>query len=100
MTLSLVAVFIPILFMGGIVGRLFHEFAVTIGVAILVSGFVSLSLTPMLWRRFLRHADKSRPGRFYRASERVLGAPLHFYERTLRWTLQRKRATLVFSAVI
>jgi HAE1 family hydrophobic/amphiphilic exporter-1 len=100
MTLSLAAVFIPILFMGGIVGRLFHEFAVTIGVAILVSGFVSLSLTPMLCSRFLRHEDKSGHGRFYRASERVLGATLGLYERTLRWTLRRKRATLVFSAVI
>ena len=63
MTLSLAAVFIPVLFMGGIVGRLLHEFAVTIGVAILVSGFVSLTLTPMLCSRFLKppHAQQARP---------------------------------------
>jgi HAE1 family hydrophobic/amphiphilic exporter-1 len=65
MTLSLVAVFIPVLFMGGIVGRLLHEFAVTIGVAILVSGFVSLSLTPMLCSRFLRPPGEKRHGRLY-----------------------------------
>ena len=61
MTLSLAAVFIPVLFMGGIVGRLFHEFAVTIGVAILVSGFVSLTLTPMLCSRFLQPAGEEQP---------------------------------------
>ncbi len=61
MTLSLVAVFIPVLFMGGIVGRLLHEFAVTIGVAILVSGFVSISLTPMLCARWLRHGHAPAP---------------------------------------
>ena len=71
MTLSLAAVFIPVLFMGGIVGRLFHEFAVTIGVAILISGFVSLTLTPMLCSRFLRPPGKVRHGRLYQASERV-----------------------------
>src|SRR6266446_5785940 len=60
MTLSLAAVFIPLLFMGGIIGRLLHEFAVTIGVAILVSGFVSLTLTPMLCSRFLKHSEKAK----------------------------------------
>src|SRR5213075_350459 len=64
MTLSLVAVFIPVLFMGGLVGRLLHEFAVTIGVAILVSGFVSLSLTPMLCSRFLKPPHTQKHGRF------------------------------------
>jgi HAE1 family hydrophobic/amphiphilic exporter-1 len=102
MTISLAAVFIPVLFMGGIVGRLFHEFAVTIGVAILISGFVSLSLTPMLCSRFLRpggHAQEKH-GRVYNALENVFDKSLGVYERTLRWTLRRKRATMVFSAVI
>ena len=76
MTLSLTAVFIPILFMGGILGRLFHEFAVTIGVAILVSGFVSLTLTPMLASRFLRPSKEAHHGKVYEWSERV-------YERVL-----------------
>ena len=79
MTLSLAAVFIPLLFMGGIIGRLLHEFAVTIGVAILVSGFVSLSLTPMLCSRFLRHQEASEHGRLYqsqRARVRCLVARL------------------------
>src|SRR5712664_3580741 len=70
MTLSLTAVFIPVLLMGGIIGRLFHEFAVTIGVAILVSGFVSLTLTPMLCSRFLRPPKEERHGRWYEATER------------------------------
>src|SRR5690242_1242959 len=69
MTLSLAAVFIPVLFMGGIVGRLFREFAVTVMVAILISGFVSLSLTPMLCSRFLKPPGESR-NRLYRASEK------------------------------
>ena len=69
MTLSLVAVFIPVLFMGGILGRLLHEFAVTIIVAILISGFVSLTLTPMLCSRFLRRpSTREKHGRLYRAS--------------------------------
>src|SRR5438067_7139704 len=76
MTLSLAAVFIPVLFMGGIIGRLFHEFAVTIGAAILVSGVVSLTLTPMLCSRFLKPSREAHHGRFYEASERV-------YERVL-----------------
>src|SRR5437773_5198354 len=78
MTLSLTAVFIPVLLMGGIIGRLFHEFAVTIGVAILVSGFVSLTLTPMLCSRFLRPPKEERHGRWYEATERV-------YRRGLGW---------------
>ena len=69
MTISLVAVFIPVLFMGGIVGRLLHEFSVTITVAILISGFVSLSFTPMLGSRFLRYSHTGRHGRLYRAFE-------------------------------
>src|SRR5204862_1084079 len=71
MTLSLVAVFIPVLLMGGLLGRLFHEFAVTIGVAILVSGFASLTLTPMLCSRFLRPPSEERHGRWCQAPQRV-----------------------------
>ena len=76
MTLSLAAVFIPILFMGGILGRLFHEFAITITAAILISGFVSLSLTPMLASRFLRPSAQAHHGRFYAVSERVFDGML------------------------
>ncbi|MBX6321188.1 MAG: efflux RND transporter permease subunit [Rhodospirillaceae bacterium] len=86
MTLSLAAVFIPLVFMGGIVGRLLHEFAVTICATIFVSGFVSLTLTPMLASRFIRRAG--RHGAVYRASERAFDALRGFYERTLRWTLR------------
>src|SRR5947207_9609618 len=83
MTLSLAAVFIPVLFMGGLVGRLLHEFAVVIGVAILVSGFVSISLTPMLCSRFLKSPHAQRHGRLYRASERVFDGAFRAYA----WTL-------------
>jgi HAE1 family hydrophobic/amphiphilic exporter-1 len=100
MTLSLTAVFIPVLFMGGLIGRLFNEFAVTIGIAILVSGFVSLSLTPMLCSRFLRPSRDERHGRFYEASERVYRRVLRTYERTLVWVMDHRPASLVFSAGI
>src|SRR5437879_4602468 len=80
MTLSLAAVFIPLLFMGGILGRLFHEFAVTIGMAILVSGFVSLTLTPMLASRFLRAHHKEEHGVFYNSSERVFQWMVRTYD--------------------
>ncbi len=100
MTISLSAVFIPVLFMGGIVGRLFHEFAVTIGVAILVSGFVSLSLTPMLCARLLRpHADAKARGRLFRASERAFDSALAAYLRGLRWSLDHGRVVLVVTAL-
>jgi hydrophobic/amphiphilic exporter-1 (mainly G- bacteria), HAE1 family len=85
MTISLTAVFIPLLFMGGIIGRLLHEFAVTIGVAILVSGFVSLSLTPMLCSRFLKSHAEQHHGRAYQMSERVFEGLLRGYD----WSLQR-----------
>jgi HAE1 family hydrophobic/amphiphilic exporter-1 len=89
MTLSLLAVFIPLLFMGGIMGRLLHEFAVTIGVAILVSGVVSLSLSPMLCSRFLKaHNNQNRHGRLYVLSERFFEGMLHFYKITLTRTLR------------
>ncbi len=93
MTVSLAAVFIPVLFMGGVVGRLLHEFAVVIGTAVIVSGVVSLTLTPMLCSRFLRppHAGHSR---LYRASEWVFDGMLHLYDVTLRWTLRHGRLTM------
>jgi HAE1 family hydrophobic/amphiphilic exporter-1 len=93
MTLSLAAVFIPVLFMGGVVGRLLHEFAVTIGVAVLVSGLVSLTLTPMACSRFLRPPGAGH-GRLYQASERVFDAMLRLYEGTLRVVLGRPGVVL------
>jgi HAE1 family hydrophobic/amphiphilic exporter-1 len=94
MTLSLAAVFIPVLFMAGVVGRLLHEFAVVIGVAVLVSGFISLSLTPMACSRFLRPPTESH-GRLYAASERVFEAMRGLYERTLKHVMAHPRVTLV-----
>ena len=100
MTISLTAVFIPILFMGGIIGRLFREFAVTIGVAILVSGFVSLSLTPMLCSRFLKSDHGKEQGKFYRWSERGFDWLLGMYARTLGPALRHPRQVLAMSAVV
>src|SRR5581483_6431341 len=100
MTLSLAAVFIPVLFMPGIVGRLFHEFAVTISVAILISGFVSLTLTPMLCARFLRPPAAEQHGRFYEATERMFAALLARYEQSLRWVLRHRAGTFLVSLLI
>ncbi len=100
MTLSLVAVFIPVLFMGGIVGRLLHEFAVTISCAILVSGFVSLSLTPMLCSRFVKHTRVEQHGRLYQLSERGFSAMLGLYDRTLRQVMRRPALTMAVSVAI
>ncbi|PWT85267.1 MAG: acriflavine resistance protein B [Blastocatellia bacterium] len=100
MTLSLAAVFIPVLFMGGIVGRLLHEFAVTIGVAILISGFVSISLTPMLCSRFLRPPHTQRHGLIYNAIERVFQSWLRVYDWTLRASLRFRAATMVVSLLL
>jgi len=100
MTLSLTAVFIPVLLMGGILGRLFHEFAVTIGVAILVSGFVSLTLTPMLCSRFLRPPKEAKHGRFYETTERVYQRALALYERSLGWVMDHRPDTMLFTLVI
>ena len=94
-TVSLVAAFIPVLFMGGVVGRLFNEFAVTISLAILISGLVSLTLTPMLCSRLLRPIGYVRPGRFYRASERAFTGMLGLYRRSLDWTLSRQPLMLL-----
>jgi HAE1 family hydrophobic/amphiphilic exporter-1 len=100
MTISLVAVFIPVLFMGGLVGRLLNEFSITIAVAILVSGFVSLTLTPMMCSRFLRKEKLERHGRLYLATERVFEGTLAVYDRSLRWVLRHRALTMVFSAAI
>jgi len=94
MTVSLVAVFIPVLFMSGIVGRLLHEFSVTIVVAILISGFVSLTLTPMLGSRFLRSEHEVRHGRGYRLLEGGFNLLTKWYEATLRVAMRFRLATL------
>ena len=100
MTLSLAAVFIPVLFMGGVVGRLLHEFAATIIAAILISGVVSLTLTPMLCSRFLRPPAAERHGRLYAASERVFNAMLAGYDWSLTRVLRRPRTTILVSFVL
>ena len=100
MTLSLVAVFIPVLFMGGIVGRLFREFSMTIAIAILASGAVSLTLTPMLASRLLRHEHGRKRGAFFTASERVFQTALGLYERSLRKVIRVRALVMVFSACI
>jgi len=100
MTVSLAAVFIPILFMGGIVGRLMHEFAVTIGVAILVSGLVSLTLTPMLCSRFLKPLHSMDHGWAYNAVERTFEAWLKGYAWTLKQTIRFRAVTMLVSALL
>ncbi len=100
MTLSLAAVFIPVMFMGGLVGRLFREFAVTIGAAVIVSGFVSLTLTPMLCSRFLKDPTKVHHGHIYMASEAVFNGALKFYGWTLSIVLRHRLATMVVSLAI
>ena len=99
MTISLAAVFIPILFMGGVLGRLFKEFAVTICVAILISGVVSVTLTPMLASRFLKghHGHRSK---FYQVTERWFEAWLHSYDRSLQWVLRHRLSTMFASLLI
>jgi HAE1 family hydrophobic/amphiphilic exporter-1 len=100
MTASLVAVFIPVLFMGGLVGRLLNEFAVTIGVAILLSGFVSISLTPMLCSRFLKPPHGAHHGSLYNLIERVFLWWQRFYDRTLGVTLRYRAVAMAFSIVL
>jgi len=100
MTISLVAVFIPVLFMGGIVGRLLHEFSVTIAVAILISGAISLSLTPMLGSRFLRMNPRAKHNASYRALESGFNGLAHFYERTLRLALRLHFATFMVAVLM
>jgi HAE1 family hydrophobic/amphiphilic exporter-1 len=95
MTLSLAAVFIPVLFMGGILGKLLHEFAVTIMAAVLVSGFVSLSLTPMLCSRWLRPVPHERHGKIYQWSERAFDATRDLYDATLKWSIRHGSFTML-----
>jgi multidrug efflux pump len=94
LTVSLIAVLIPLLFMGDIVGRLFREFAVTLSVTILVSAVVSLTLTPMMCAKLLRSKEVLRQGRLYRLSEQAFEAVIRWYGETLRWVLRRQTATL------
>jgi HAE1 family hydrophobic/amphiphilic exporter-1 len=100
MTLSLAAVFIPVLFLGGILGRLLHEFAVVIMMAILVSGFVSLTLTPMLCSRFIRPPGQEQHGRVYRALDRVFDRMLKLYDVSLQWSLRHRLTVMLISGVI
>ena len=100
MTLSLAAVFIPVLFMGGILGRLLHEFAVTIAAAVLVSGFVSLTLTPMLASRFVRAQRERKHGALYTAFERFFEGMHRTYDRTLQATMRHARITLGVSFAV
>jgi multidrug efflux pump len=95
LTVSLIAVLIPLLFMGDVVGRLFREFAVTLAVTIVVSAVVSLTLTPMMSARILRHQPKDKQGRIYRASERVFEGMIAFYGRTLKFVLRFQTITLL-----
>ena len=95
LTFSLIAVLIPLLFMGGVVGRLFREFAVTLAVTIIISAVVSLTLTPMMCSRILRHNPKEKQGRFYRVSERAFDKMIEFYGRTLRVVLRYQTLTLL-----
>jgi multidrug efflux pump len=95
LTVSLIAVLIPLLFMGDIVGRLFREFAVTLSVTILLSAVISLTLTPMMCSRLLKRQSEEKRGRFYLASERVFDRSVAFYGRTLQWVLKRQKTTLL-----
>src|SRR6266576_1349364 len=100
MTLSLAAVFIPVLFLSGILGRLLHEFAVTIMVAVLVSGFVSLTLTPMLCSRFVKPPSEAKHGPIYAASQRFFDGLLGIYDRTLQFVLRHRRSTMFVSFLV
>ena len=100
MTISLVAVFIPIFFMGGILGRLLHEFAITIMVAVLVSGFVSLTLTPLLSSRILKPWEHAEHGRLYKVSEAFFEAWKRGYDKSLGWVLKHRRLTMLVFALI
>ncbi len=98
LTISLIAVLIPLLFMGDITGRLFREFAITLAVTIIVSAFVSLTLTPMLCAKLLRHKADAQQSRFYQASERVFEKTIAFYGRTLKVVLEHRNLTLLVAA--
>ena len=98
LTVSLIAVLIPLLFMGDVVGRLFREFAVTLAVTILVSAFVSLTLTPMMSARLLKSRELSQHSRFYKWSEDIYDRVVAFYGRTLKWVLKHQTSTLLVTA--
>ncbi|MBZ5531654.1 MAG: multidrug efflux RND transporter permease subunit [Acidobacteriia bacterium] len=98
LTVSLIAVLIPLLFMGDIVGRLFREFAVTLAVTIVISAFVSLTLTPMMAARLLKNPKEAKHGRMFQASERAYERVIAFYGRTLQWVLRHQTATLLATA--
>jgi multidrug efflux pump len=98
LTISLIAVLIPLLFMGDIVGRLFREFAVTLAVTILVSAAVSLTLTPMMSARLLHHTPPDKQGKFYKWSERMFDRIIEAYGRSLQWVLQYQTVTLLVAA--
>lgn len=100
MTLSLVVVFIPLLFMPGIIGRLFHEFSVCIAAAILLSGFISLTLTPMMCSRILKGFSDKKEGRFYQVTENAFDGMIRFYSKTLHWTLEHRKLALLFTVCI
>ncbi|MEP6600523.1 MAG: MdtB/MuxB family multidrug efflux RND transporter permease subunit [Nitrospirota bacterium] len=95
LTVSLIAVLIPLVFMGDVVGRLFQEFAITLGITILISAVVSLTLTPMMCARLLRRTPEKEQSAFYRASQRVFDRTIAGYGRTLRWVLDHQTATLI-----
>jgi multidrug efflux pump len=99
LTISLIAVLIPLLFMGDVVGRLFREFAITLAISILISAVVSLTLTPMMSARFLRHTEKEQQSRFYRKSGELFERLIERYGRALTWVLDRQGATLIVAIV-
>ena len=100
MTISLAAVFIPVLFMGGVLGRLFREFAVTICASILISGVVSITLTPMMCSRFLRSSHENKRSWFYRVTESFFERMLHVYDVGLVWVLRHRFVTLMSFFVV
>ena len=99
LTVSLIAVLIPLLFMSDVVGRLFREFAITLGVTILISAVVSLTLTPMMCARILKHTPEEQQGRLFRASQRLFDGVIQFYGKTLRWVLGHQRPVLLVAVV-
>jgi multidrug efflux pump len=99
LTISLIAVLIPLLFMGDVVGRLFREFAITLAISILISAVVSLTLTPMMCAKFLRHTKEENQSKFYRKSGEIFDSVIARYGSMLNWVLDRQRATLVVAVV-
>ena len=99
LTISLIAVLIPLLFMGDVVGRLFREFAITLAISILISAVVSLTLTPMMSARFLRHTEKEKQGKLYRRSGEIFERLIERYGEMLNWVLDRQGATLIVAII-